>query len=86
MTVRIQRHLPGPAQQGGEIRIPGGGYPQHQRVHKKAHQFIQRRRRASGHRDTDGNIIPRPQPMQQRHQTRLQHHKQARPLLLRQPQ
>src|SRR5437879_292721 len=84
VRVRRQTARPNPPEQRAEARIPRCVRPQHQRIDEKPHQFVQRAVAATRNRAPDRNVLPAPQSAQQRRQSSLQNHEQARPALPRQ--
>src|SRR5437588_2863256 len=63
-----------------KTRMPRRVRPQHQRVHEKPDQILQRTVAATRYRAADRNVIPRTQPAEQRRNRRLHNHEQARPM------
>ena len=82
--LRRQHRLPDPPHQPGETRIAGHVSPQHQRVHEKPDQAIQRLIGPARRRRADRDIRPGTQPGQHRGQPRQHHHEHRRPALPRQ--
>ncbi|GLZ28503.1 hypothetical protein Lesp02_06930 [Lentzea sp. NBRC 105346] len=78
VRVRGQRDLADALDQLGERRVAGHIGPQHQRVDEEPDEVVQRVVGAAGDRSAERDVGARAEPRQQRRQTRLQHHEQAR--------
>src|SRR4249920_946322 len=74
-----------PPNQRAQARIPRGVRAQHQRVHKEAHEIVERAVAAPRNRAADHNVAARSKPREQRRQASLQHHEQARSPRARKP-
>ena len=83
MAVRRKIVRAHPQQKFTEARVARRVGAKHQRVDEEPNQIVQRNIRAPRDRRADRDVRAAAQPAQQRRQTRLQHHEQARPALLR---
>ena len=73
-----------PTNKLAEARIARRVRAQNQRVDEEPHKFVERAVRATRNRAPDRNVLPAPQPREQRRKPGLQHHEQARPARTRQ--
>ncbi len=81
VLVRPQRHLPHPAHQIAEARVPREVGAQHQRVDEEADQLLHLAPPAPGDRAADDHVLARAVPGEQRLEGAQHHHVQRRALL-----